>query len=307
MKNHPLAVYLLLVALISAGFVAGMKLVGNTGQYLAGPYMFGPAIAAIITRVFFYRPKFSDAHLGFGRWQNYLGFWGATLCIVLVSYVVYTILGAVSWDFSGDTFLAQLKTQMALSDRNIEDLPAGLTPKVMLVIFFLGGLTVFNIPMIVVGFGEEFGWRGFMFPQLCRRRLARGLVIGGLIWFAWHVPLVLIVPSTSDLSMWQHVFNGIALAVGSICTFVFFAYAYAKSGTIWVASLVHAVFNNGSRSFSYFVNVENQVLANLGLAITMLAVVGVLYFRKEFKVFEVFLSEKDLLDSTVQEPPLTTL
>lgn len=297
MKQRPLMAYLVLVTLISGGFIVGMKLMGKTGLYLAGPYMLGPAIAAIITRLFFYQGRFADAHLRFGRWQHYLRFWGITLGIVLLSYFIYTLLGSISWDFGGETFLAQLKDQMALSGQQIDDLPAGFTPKMMLIVFFIGGLTLFNIPMVIAGFGEEFGWRGFMFPQLCRSRLVAGFIVGGLIWFAWHVPLIFIMPTTMDFSPWQHVCNGIVLAIGSICTFVFFAYVYAKSGTIWVAALAHAVFNNGSRSFSYFAKVENQLLANLGLAVTMVIVVAVLYFRKDLGVFERFLYEERLLTS----------
>lgn len=292
MKHRPVLAYLLLVTLISGAFVAGMRLLGKTGHYLAGPYMLGPAAAAMIVRLFFYPRRFTDARLRFGRWRNYLRFWGITLGIVLLSYLAYTLLGAISWDLSGRTFLSQLKEQMALSGQRIDDLPAGMTPKMMLVLFFIGGLTLFNIPTVIMGFGEEFGWRGFLFPLLCRRRPLAGFVAGGLIWFAWHLPLLFIMPGPPGFTAWQHACNAVLLAAGSICTFAFFAYVYAKSGTIWVPSLVHAVFNNGSRSFSYFAKVEDPLLANLGLAVTMLAVVAFLHYRKEFKVVRDFLGEQ---------------
>jgi len=291
MKQRPLIAYLVLVTIISGAFIVGMKLMGKSGQYLVGPYMLGPAIAAIITRLFFYKRGFTDAHLRFGRWQDYIRFWAVTLGLVLLSYAVYTLLGSISWDFSGETFLSQMEEQMALSGQQIDDLPAGLTPRMMLILFFIGGLTIFNIPLVIAGVGEEFGWRGFMFPQLCRFRLGVGLIIGGLIWFAWHVPLVFIMPGASAFTPLQHVMNGAILAIGSIFTFVYFAYVYAKSESIWVVSLVHAVFNNGSRSFSYFAKVESQMLANLGITVTMLAVVAFLYSRKELRVLETFLSE----------------
>ena len=292
MKKKPLIAYLVLITLISGGFIVGMKQMGKAGNYLAGAYMLGPAIAAAITRLFFYEARFRDAHLGLGRLKDYLRFWGITLVVVLISYVMYTILGSISWDFSGEIFLGQLKEQMALSGQDIDNLPAGMTPRMMLFIFLVGGLTVFNIPMMIAGFGEEFGWRGFLFPRLCRARLETGFIVGGLIWFLWHVPLIFIMPDTLDFTPWQHIVNGIVLAIGSICTFVFFAYVYAKSGSIWVVSLVHAVFNNGSRSFSYFAKVENQLLANVGLAVTMLGVVVFLHSKKEFKVFEEFFTKE---------------
>jgi membrane protease YdiL (CAAX protease family) len=291
MKRTPLIPYLILITLLSAAFIIGMKLAGKAGNYLAGAYMLGPAIAATITRLFFHERKFRDARLGFGKPKDYLRFWAITLGIVLLSYVMYTVLGAISWDLSGKTFLSQLSEQMAQTGKSIADLPAGMTPRMMLLVFFIGGLTVFNIPMVIAGFGEEFGWRGLMFPELCRRRLAAGLVIGGLIWFAWHIPLTLVMPHTTDFTIREQLANGLALAVGSICTFAFLAYVLAKTGTIWGASLAHAVFNNGSRSFSYFATVENQLLANTGLALAMLAVVAILYFRGEFAVLEEFLAD----------------
>ena len=291
MKKKPLIAYLALVALLSGGFIVGMKVMGKSGYYLAGPYMLGPAIAAILTRVFFYENGFRDAHLGFGKLKDYLKFWGFTLGVVLLSYVMYTIFDAVSWDFSGNTFLTQLKDQMAVSGQDINDLPGGLTPKYMLLLFFVGGLTLFNIPLVVVGFGEEFGWRGLMFPLLYRVKPWIGFVAGGLIWFGWHVPLLLIMPNTVAFTPWQHACNVALLAVGSVCAFAFFAYVYAKSATIWVASFTHAVFNNASRSFSYFTKVEDQLLANLALTCAMIAVVAFLHFRNEFRVIKVFLSE----------------
>lgn len=293
MKRQPLTPYLLLVALISGTFIVAMKLMGKSGNYLGGAYMLTPAIAALITRLFFHEARFRDAHLAFGRAKDYVRFWAITLGIVAISYVVYTALGSISWDLSGSTFLEQLREQMALSGKSIDDLPSGMTPKMMLVIFFFGGLTLFNIPMIVAGFGEEFGWRGLLFPLLCRGHLARGFIIGGCIWFAWHVPLMFVMPAAAPSTPSQHAANAAVLAAGSIFTFIFFAYAYARSGSIWVAALVHAVFNNGARSFAYFATVENQLLANLGLTLTMLGVVVFLYLRNQFTVFEEFLAERD--------------
>jgi membrane protease YdiL (CAAX protease family) len=293
MKKRPLIAYLTIVTLLSGGFIVGMKWMGISGSYLAGPYMLGPAIAAIITRLFFYEKKFRDAHLNFGKLRDYFKFWGLTLGIVVLCYLMYTAFGSISWDFSGNIFLAQLKDQMALSGQDINDLPAGLTPRMMLFIFVVGGLTFFNIPLIVVGFGEEFGWRGLLFPLLYRIKPWVGFVIGGLIWAAWHIPLILIIPNKVGSAPWQQMCNLAILVAGSICTFVFFAYVYVKSETIWVASLTHAVFNNASRSFSYFTKVEDQLLANLALTLTMIVVAAFIYFRKKFRVFTEFFSKEN--------------
>lgn len=291
MKCQPLIAFLGLLAAISGGFIVAVKFAGTSGPYLAGFYMLGPALAAVVTRAIWYPRGFRDAGLGFGRLRHYLQFWLIALAVVLLSYGSYTVLGAVTWDFTGNTFLTQLRGQLTASGKDIADLPAGLTPRTMLVIFFVGGLTVFNLPTIVFGLGEEFGWRGFLFPQLCRYGLRWAFIGGGLLWFAWHVPLALVLPQPVGWGLWQWAANVVLLAAGAVFSFIFFAYAYAKSGTIWVPALAHAVVNNASRAFAYFVKIEDQLLANLGLTLTMAAVVALLFRRGEFKVFSPFLLE----------------
>jgi len=295
MNNKSLAIYLLVLAVLCAAVVVGAKMLGQQGNYLAGIYMLTPAIAAIITRLFFYEPHFKDANLRLGRISDYVKFWLFSLGITVLSFGLYTLLGAVSWDFSGNVFLQRLDQQFAASGQSMQDsLPPGLTPKMMLWIYFAGGLTVFNIlPGIITGFGEEFGHRGFMFPLLYRINPWVGLVGGGLIWYVWHWPLVLIVPQTAAFPVWQTALSWIILGVGSVCTFIYLAYVYVKSENILVASVAHIVMNNASQSFSYFAVIQNQLLANLGLALAMVIVVAILYYQKGFKVFlEYFANSK---------------
>lgn len=273
-----LTVYLLLLALLCTGFVLGARMLGQQGVYLAQGYMLTPAIAALITRLFFYKPRFKDANLRFGRIGDYFKVWLAALAITAVSYGVYTLLGAIRWDLSGGDFLARMAEQFAMSGEDINDtLPAGFTPKMMLGLFVIGGLTVFNIlPGLITGFGEEFGHRGFMFPALYRIKPWVGFIIGGLIWFAWHVAIQLMLPQSAAMSPRDTVFNYLILATGSICTFIYLSVIYVKSGSVFVTAIAHIVMNNAAAALSYFVVVENQLLANLGLTLTMLLVVVIL-------------------------------
>lgn len=300
MNRKSLAIYLLVLAVLCATVVLGAKMLGQQGNYLAGVYMLTPAIAAIITRLLFYEPHFKDANLRLGRISDYIKFWLFSLGITALSYGLYTLLGAVSWDFSGNVFLQRLDQQFAALGQSMQDsLPPGLTPQMMLLIYFVGGLTVFNIfPGIISGFGEEFGHRGFMFPLLYRINPWVGLAGGGLIWYAWHWPLVLIVPQATTFPLWQTALNWVILGVGSVCTFIYLAYVYVKSENILVASVAHIVMNNASQSFSYLAVIQNQLLANLGLALAMVIVVAVLYATRELDVFGRYLPRKGSHDAT---------
>ena len=215
----------------------------------------------------------------------------------LVNYQIkdLTLLGSVTWDFSGKTFLDNLSLQFALVGQDITDtLPPGFTPEITLWLFFAGGLTLFNIiPGMITGFGEEFGHRGFMFPLLYQVKPWIGFVIGGLIWFVWHLPLSLIMPQSSPVTPWETVLNLLVLGIGSLCTFAFLAYVYVKSRNVFVASFAHIVLNNSSASLSYLVTITDQLKANLGLSLTMVIVVLVVYLSQEWRVFKEYFSENN--------------
>jgi len=293
MKQKPLVIYFIILFILCAGFVVGARMMGEQGAYLAQGYMMTPAIAALITRLFFYRPRFKDANLRFGRARDYLKYWLIALGITALSFAIYTLLDAIRWDFSGQVFLDRLAEQFAATGQNITDtLPPGFTPQMMLWIFTLGGLTVFNIlPGIITGFGEEFGHRGFMFPALYRIKPWVGFIIGGLLWFAWHIPITFMIPQTSEISLGATILNYIIVALGSVCAFAYLAYVYVKSGSVFVTSIAHITMNNAAASLSYFVIVQNQILANLGLTLTMLLVVAFMVSRKMFAFPEFFANE----------------
>lgn len=294
MKNKPLVIYLIIITVLSAGFIVLIKMLGQKGNYLAAIYMMGPAIAALITRLFFYEKKFKDANLRFGKVSDYLKYWSIALGISMASFLIFTLLGSVKWDLSGKVFLDQLTQQFALTGKNINDLPPGFTPQIMLILYFIGGLTIFNIlPGIITGFGEEFGWRGLMFPQLYKIRPWIAFIIGGMIWYAWHIPLVLVFPQVQSLTLLQSIFNICILCLGSICTFTFLSYVYIKSENIFVVSVAHITLNNVARSFSYFAIVQNQIMANLGLTLTMLIVVASIFFSKEWQVFRNYFNKPE--------------
>ncbi|MCC6499563.1 MAG: CPBP family intramembrane metalloprotease [Anaerolineales bacterium] len=306
MKHKPLIIYFIILITLCAGFIVGAKTLGEQGMYLAQGYMLTPALAALVTRMFFYEKKFTDANLRFGRLRDYGKFWLVSLGITALSYVFFTLCGAIRWDFTGQEFLMRLSAQFAAVGQDMEaSLPPGFTPQTMLLIYFIGGLTVFNIiPGLITGFGEEFGHRGFMFPALdrvaqdvpqnsfcvlrgqdksCRTWIA--LMIGGLIWYAWHLPLALVIPQTADIPLGELILNFIALGIGSLCAFIYLAYVYVTTRSVWITSLAHIVMNNSASAFSYFAVVQNQLLANIGLALTMIIAAFILYRKNALGVF----------------------
>lgn len=60
MKHKALVSYFIILCVLCAATIIGAKALGQQGTYLAHVYMLTPAIAALVTRLFFYAPRFAD-------------------------------------------------------------------------------------------------------------------------------------------------------------------------------------------------------------------------------------------------------
>lgn len=86
---------------------------------------------------------------------------------------------------------------------------------------------------------EEFGWRGYLLPRLCRRMgNTWATVCVGIIWASWHLPLML--SHVWGVSFWYFLSMVVAVAV-----FASVGY-FATGGSILGAIVVHYVFNSCS-------------------------------------------------------------
>ena len=53
-------------------------------------------------------------------------------------------------------------------------------------------LTHIVLQILIVGLGEELGWRGWLLPTLTvRHGLSRATLVTGIVWYLWHFPILL--------------------------------------------------------------------------------------------------------------------
>lgn len=99
-----------------------------------------------------------------------------------------------------------------------------------------------NIPLGFIPFlGEEYGWRYFLQPILEKKYgMRKGLIVLGLIWGVWHLPLCLFFYSAQGSGFFSLI-NQILIC---IAFGVFFGYAYNKTGSIWAVTIIHYLNNN---------------------------------------------------------------
>jgi len=100
------------------------------------------------------------------------------------------------------------------------------------------------LTILVISFGEEFGWRGFLLPRLMEKHNAvvSSLILGS-IWGIWHFPGYLIgtgVPISLSF---------IAFLIWIVSATLLITWVYNNTGSILTAILLHASAN---AVFTYF-------------------------------------------------------
>jgi membrane protease YdiL (CAAX protease family) len=187
-----------------------------------------PSIASCVARCAM-REGFKDVSFRLGRGS------GKAL---MVGWCYPVLVGVVAYGIAWSTGLAELApaTQHATTGITIP----GSTPAIRL---FAGGLLSFIIgPLVgaVVAIGEEMGWRGYLLIRLIDAKIPRPVLVTGLIWSSWHLPIIFggqYLPSP----------NPMLAAAMFMLTLVALSYVHAwlrlESGSVWPAVLLHASWN----------------------------------------------------------------
>lgn len=137
--------------------------------------------------------------------------------------------------------------------------------------------------------GEECGWRGYMTPFLCEKLgRKKGLVVSGVIWGAWHWPVICLVGYNFGTGYFGFPITGVLMmcfgcvALGTLLTFL-----YEKTQSIWAPALCHGAFNACAGLGTLFLaeSTTSMILGPtpLGLVagIPMFALAAWVLFRKQ--------------------------
>jgi membrane protease YdiL (CAAX protease family) len=105
----------------------------------------------------------------------------------------------------------------------------------------MSAAAAFGLVLLINGFGEETGWRGFALPLLSRRHspLAATLLLSA-IWAGWHAPLFIIVEGYRGFGPGTLVGFAFGLASGAIVLTQIFN---RSGGSVLAAALWHTSYN----------------------------------------------------------------
>ena len=102
---------------------------------------------------------------------------------------------------------------------------------------------IFSFLNIMPFIGEEYGWRAYLAPRLKEiYGYKKSILMTGLIWGIWHLPLNLFYYSDGVLT--SQIYSLLVQIV--FCTFlgIFLTYAYNRTKSIWAPVMIHYLNNN---------------------------------------------------------------
>ncbi|WP_246591309.1 CPBP family intramembrane glutamic endopeptidase [Aminobacter anthyllidis] len=215
-------------------------------------FTFGPFVAAIvISAILGGWPKVRALLASVAKWRVppvwYLVAIGMPVAVQLLAIWLNPLFGSAPPNWANVPAIAEIAVMVAL-------------------------LLVFSGPL-----GEEPGWRGFALPALLGERAAlNASLVLGMIWTAWHLPLVLL----NDYS--------ISSALHVMAAAVVFTWLYQNSaGSVLPAILMHASHQNSvrflGRVFEGSDAVQHQwigLILWLAFAVAIVAIYGTSSFRR---------------------------
>ncbi|OBZ14889.1 hypothetical protein A8L34_13460 [Bacillus sp. FJAT-27264] len=245
-----LVFFAILIPLSILGYILSMK-----QEIFVLFLMWTPGLASIFARLIL-REGISDISLKIGGKRTL-----KTLPFILLFPVV---IGLVGYGIAWITGLVQFDTP---------DTFIKASPVVVFIGLLLAQMLLGTLEGLIGGVGEELGWRGYMLTRLIDARVPQPILLSGLIWGVWHLPLILAgnyysgpYPALSVILFMISV-TSMGYVIGRI---------RLTTGSLWAAAFLHASWNAIIQDvFDVFSKGDNALLwtgeSGILVALTLLA------------------------------------
>jgi uncharacterized protein len=126
--------------------------------------------------------------------------------------------------------------------------------------------------IVLYGFGEEVGWRGFALPRLQKRHSAlTATAILSLFWTFWHLPLFWFIPGYMKMGLGEFMGLSLSFFLGA----VIFTWLYnSTKGSILLPAIFH-----GASDIAFTTPSPGSLDMVIGILITVLGIVILLIHK----------------------------
>jgi uncharacterized protein len=238
-------------------------------------------LGLVFFRIFKGKEAFARANMRGGRFLDWVIYGGAIVAFLALQTGLNALFH-LGTSVDPDQLAAQLGVQMAGST--------------LVIILAFQMILEGSLIGLIIAFGEEYAWRGFLQAQLIRLGKKRGVLLVGLIWGAWHYPVI-----------WMgHNYPGHPIAgtflMTLFCVLLAFVLGHAvlKTGSVWLAAFMHALVDQTANYFGGFIYTASDPIFSFGVGLyglATLAIVVLLLLRDPVWKDAVVVSEKSEVNS----------
>ncbi len=148
--------------------------------------------------------------------------------------------------------------------------PTGLSTEVLFALIAFQTIVQGPLLGLIITFGEEYGWRGYLQPALYGLGKIRAVALVGVIWGIWHWPVILMGHNYPG-----HPYLGMLLMTLFCMGLAFFlGYAVFKARGVWIAAFLHALVNQTASFFMGVVYTPADTSFSFGMGIPGLVILA---------------------------------
>ena len=219
--------------------LTGRPWAGISTVVVGVPYMFGPAIAAVLMMRHQGEAVLAPLEVRFNPNWGWIAAWLVPVGLSLAAMGVSLLMPGVTYSPGMDGLLARFGA--SLSPEQLAEARAALDALpvhpvfLMLVQGLIAGVTINPLAT----FGEELGWRGWLHRALAPMGFWPRAGLTGVLWGLWHAPLILMGHNYP-----QHPQIGVAMMV-VFCLLLspIMSALRERSGSVLGAAIAHGSVN----------------------------------------------------------------
>lgn len=199
MFKSKIATYILLTFGVSYGYalvyyLAGGRIDEPRWVIFAVGYMYIPAVCSVILQKIVYKEPLAELGLTFcikKYWLWFLSAWILPVAFASATIPSSLLMPGVAFSPELEGLLEKYRNLLPPEEilrmrDSLETMP--INPFFLGVLLALGAGISINA---IAAFGEELGWRGFLFKQIEKWGFWKASATTGILWGLWHLPFII--------------------------------------------------------------------------------------------------------------------
>jgi membrane protease YdiL (CAAX protease family) len=286
MKTKKISLFIGLTFLLSWSaaflfYLCGGKWNTHEAVILGLVYMFMPMTSTIIAQSFVYKESFlSVLRLNFALNRWFFVAWLLPPVLGFLAFGVSLLLPGVTYSTDMSGMYEMYKDIIPPADYQQMYEQMAQLPLHPVWLALAAGLAAGITINALAGYGEELGWRGFLYDELQPLGFWKSSLLIGVIWGVWHAPLIL-----QGHNYPHYPLLGVPMMiVWCVLLSPLFCFIRLKSKSVIPAAIMHGTLNGTFTLAVFLVKGGNELLVGItgisGFIVLALVNVGIFVFQR---------------------------